>query len=126
MAYSAGAVLGLVSLLAACTQGCKSNEQAARETFSKDSSCPSERVTAVARPELSAYDLTFGKSAPPANIASDPARVAMWQADQDKTRKGWDDRMRVVEVGGCDEKKYYQCASGKHGTSCSGMTAPVK
>jgi hypothetical protein len=115
----------VVLALMVCAVGCGSKQETARETFSKDKSCPLERVSAVARPELSSYDLTFGAQTPPREIAADPARLAMWKAEQEKTRAGWDDKMSVFEVGGCGEKKYYSCVAGKR-ISCSPMTAPVK
>lgn len=99
--------------------GCQSRVTVARETFSKSKSCPLDRVTARERPDLSAYDVIFGKRAtPPPEVAKDPARLALWQKQQDESRRAWDAAQSVVEVEGCGERALAMCSSRKR-TSCS-------
>jgi hypothetical protein len=102
--------------------GC-SRETAAREKFAKDRSCPLEGVTAKPRPDLSAHDLTFSKSTPPPEIAADAARLRLWQAEEDKKKKSWDDATTLFEVSGCKEKAFYGCSpSKKKAVSCSSIS----
>ena len=106
--------------------GCTADkEKIARETFAKDRSCPLEGVRATARPDLSSYDLTFGKRTPPPDAASDPQRLALWQADEARERAGWNEKIAVYLLVGCKEAKYYRCGVAKNGTYCAAMSAPV-
>jgi len=119
-------LVGLALPLAlAFLSGCSLQERA-RETFAQDQSCPLEKVTAVPRPELSVYDLTFGglSHEPSPEIAADPARRAIWQAKQDESKRTWDKSATLFEVRGCNEKKYYACRNNKS-RSCSSLTAKV-
>ncbi len=100
-------------IAAGALTGCQSYETVARESFANDRSCPLAGVTAVEHPEVSAHDLIFGPiSAPPADIANDPARVAIWRAKQEDLKKTWDGSTKVFEVAGCKEKSYYTCSGG--------------
>lgn len=109
----------LLTWLLLALVGCKSLETGAREAFADDRSCPIERVTARERKDLSAYDLIFGKSEPPDDLAGDPERLALWQKKQDENRKAWDRSSDLFEVAGCGERKIYKCSRGKRGPSCS-------
>jgi hypothetical protein len=102
--------------------GC-SYESVAKETFSNERSCPLAGITAKAHPEISAHDLTTAKAVPPAYVAADPARLAVWQANEDKSKKATDSLRTVVEVAGCNEKAYYTCShNGKSGRyTCSSV-----
>ncbi len=66
---------------------CKSKQQLARESFAKDHSCALAEVIASEHTELSSCELTVGKLEPPADIASDPARVARWREENERKRK---------------------------------------
>ena len=98
-----------------------SNESVARETFSRERSCPLDGITAKEHPEISAYGLTHAKAQPPPDIAADPARLAVWKANEDQSKKQIDNIRTVVEVAGCNEKAYYTCShNGKSGRrTCS-------
>ena len=114
-------VLGAAAAGTACT----SYETAARESFSQSNSCPIAGVTAKERPDLSAFDLIFGPpSKPPADVAADPARLALFQKKHDDTKKAWDRSTYPYEVAGCNEKLFYTCSrGGKSGrTSCSSVS----
>jgi hypothetical protein len=113
-------LLGSLVGLAGCNQ-----QRSAEEAFSKDRSCPVDKVAATPRPSLSIYDLTFGKVAgePPKDIAQDPERRALWQAKQDESKRVWDKTGTLYEVAGCGEKKYYVCGRARRASSCSSLTA---
>lgn len=70
--------------------GCTSLETTARETFSRDHSCPLDGITVAKRTDLSVRELTFGKSKPPSDIANDPDRLAIWKKNRDESKKKWD------------------------------------
>lgn len=120
-------VVALLTLATAmAVTGCRADkDKTARETFAKDRSCPLDAVRATVQPGVSSYDLTFGKPTPPAEAASDPQRLALWQADQARERAGWDAKVTVYLLVGCKETKYYGCGGAKNGTYCAAMTAPV-
>ena len=53
----------------------------AREQFSREQSCPEDRIQVRARPEVKPSDAFFGtdRREPPSEVARDPARLAIWQ-----------------------------------------------
>ena len=98
-----GALAAAVGLLA-----CKSKEQGAREHFSKDVTCPEDRVEVKARTDLHPSDW-LDKKTPPADIASDPGRLSMWQAQQADQRSRADNGDELFEASGCGTQKLYAC-----------------
>lgn len=121
-------LLGVVALF-----GCQPKKEdgskftkVAQETFTKEQSCPSDRVAVTPRPDLDAWDLDHGPlSPPPKEIASDPGRLAQWQKDNGKpdcTPKGnavWSTTTygctrRVLLARGCGHQTYYVCGEGAH------------
>ena len=102
---------------------CQSSESGAREHFSRDIVGPLERVTAVERPKLSAYDLTYSYEVPGAEIAADPGRLALWEDERRNRRGDFDGRFKVT---GCEETKHYGCGgSNKQGKAiCLSLSDP--
>jgi hypothetical protein len=96
----------------------------ARETFSKDRSCPLPGVVATPRPDLSWYDLAY-KPKPTPEIAADPARLRAWESDEAKSRSVANARMQMHLVTGCNEKHYYYCSRARNGPFCGQMDNPV-
>ncbi len=88
--------------------GCRSKEQGAREHFSKDVTCPEDRVEVKARTDLHPSDW-LEKRTPPADIASDPGRLSMWQAQQADLRSRADTQDDIFEASGCGTQKLYAC-----------------
>lgn len=98
----------------------------AQEAFTKEQSCPRDRVTVTPRPDLDAFDLDNGPLPdPPKEIASDPGRLAQWKKDKGKpdcTPEGnalWQTTTvgcmrRVVLARGCGHQTYYVCGGGAH------------
>lgn len=102
----------VVLVSAALTTACSSYETIARESFADTRSCPIAGVKAVEHPEISGHDLIFGTSKPPADIAADPARLAIWKDKDAKSKKLWDETTKVFLVTGCNESTYYTCSTG--------------
>jgi hypothetical protein len=100
--------LGVV-LLVACKSDDQRNATAAQEEFTKTYSCPAASVTATPRKDLKAYDLQVGASAPPSEVAADPARLAEWKKQQESVRSGYA-RMNVVQASGCGHSVTYVCS----------------
>jgi hypothetical protein len=81
-----------------CTQpGCtKDDPKSASAKFAIDNSCPVERVAATR---------TQNPEQPSAEIAADPARLAMWQQqERERTR-----HMSFIAVQGCNTAATYVC-----------------
>jgi predicted small secreted protein len=96
----------LVVALSWLLSGCWPTEGAARDAFVQQHSCPADRVVAHRRDDVKAYDVIYrdDKPIPPANIAKDPERLALWQKAHDRSgleaninRGNW-----VYEVQGCN------------------------
>jgi hypothetical protein len=126
----AGWLLGVV--LAACSKDDKgkANANAAQEEFTKTYSCPLASVTATPRSDLKAYDLQVGASAPPSEIAADPARLGEWKKQEASIRSGYD-RMSVVQTSGCGHSVYYVCSlahstNEQYTTACTLAAHPPK
>lgn len=112
----------LRGLLAVCAvaaavgaSGCKSLKTGATEAFAREYSCPEDRVDARERPDVSGSSLIVGPppvATPPADVRSDPGRLAKWKADQAQAQSGANDfydSMTVFEVNGCGHKAFYAC-----------------
>lgn len=113
------AIAGLLVVIAGCSQ-----EKSARERFATDKTCPIDRVTATEKVGESAHDLIWGPpKKPPPEIAADPARLALWQKQEDASKKSWDKATRVWEVTGCNETQLYTCmpSSKRMGANCTSV-----
>jgi hypothetical protein len=102
----------------------------AREVFSREFTCPKDRVTVTARRDLDSYALEFGPpQQPPAEVAADPGRLAEWQRRERGKRSGYD-RFYPFEVSGCDHRGIYVCTDATDGMTgsptiaCSAATYP--
>ncbi len=118
----------LGTLVAAVGQvACQSLSDGAKETFSKSFTCPIDRVEVRARPELHPSDW-FKPRKPPTDIAADPERLKMWQAEQDKLRTVWDPYHSIYEARGCGHQSLFECGKAGRGSSrswsCSERTYP--
>jgi hypothetical protein len=93
--------------------GCTSKESGAREEFSRDFTCPPERVDVRARGDLKPAD--FLKPATPSpEVAADAERLKLWQAQQDKQREDANPfGYEVFEARGCAHQTLYFCRRGK-------------
>jgi len=70
----------------------------ARLEFSRSAFCPMPRVSAGRTIEL---------PHPPAPIASDPERLAMWRATWE--REAMEEPRQTIAVSGCGERAEYAC-----------------
>lgn len=88
--------------------GCRSNETMAKESFGRRFTCPEDRITATPRTDLKAVDLAFRPEVPPATVAADPARLALWQKEQAATASEYDGDA-VLQARGCNAEILYIC-----------------
>jgi hypothetical protein len=96
--------------------GCKNVVEGAKDEFSKEFTCPLDRVEARARPELHRSDLE-SQPTPPKDIAADPARLKMWQEQQAKVNAARDSQDDIVELRGCGHQVLYACHRFKNGNT---------
>lgn len=107
-------VVGVVIVaLSGSTAACYSPDDEARDDFSRAFSCPKNGIVLRKRSDLDAYALAHGGGGarkPSPEVAADPQRLAVWQADQQKSRDFWNSRGPVVfEVKGCGHETLYGC-----------------
>jgi hypothetical protein len=79
-----------------------------RKEFSQSNTCPIDRVEARERLELKPSQLDWSPD-PPREIAADPGRLQMWQAERDKQNAYTDGRDHVFEARGCGTQTLYAC-----------------
>lgn len=116
-AAQTGVLLAISLSLAACT----GREGAARDTFEQAFLCPAERITSVkiesmSWPELEQRISPKKAPMPSVEIRDDPARLAVWQKQQDEYAHSrqvfdtrWDTRKDVYRVSGCGHEAIYAC-----------------
>lgn len=104
------ALLAVAALLAACT----GREGAARNLFEQTWTCPADRIEARREEGLTLADLRPPEhETPPAEIAADAARLALWRERRQEalaSRRRFDERYHVYEVSGCGHRARYACA----------------
>lgn len=88
--------------------GCQSVGDGAKEQFSKDNTCPLDRVEVRERGELKPSQFTKPHDAP-ADIAADPGRLKVWRDEQARLAANDDNWGRIVEARGCDKHVFYAC-----------------
>ena len=75
-------------------------------TFSRHYSCPEERLIVKTVPVAPEKLLAVGE--PPADIAADAGRLALWRANRIEDMKDyW--RLSAVDITGCGTRKTYLC-----------------
>ncbi len=110
----------------------------ASRAFSRQSYCPVSRVSVVPRYDLEPVSRGAAPSLPPpppASIASDPERVAIWrhvhgQASMTAEQKALQEalaklpkRPNVYEVSGCDQRGLFYCRHYGGGSAHLGCDA---
>jgi hypothetical protein len=109
----------VLSLLILSATGCQSLMDGAKEDFSRAFTCPKQGVEARERKDITAYQLRTPKPpSPSAEIAADPARLKMWEEQQQKIRD-FENSHSVVEVRGCGHARLYTCGRSSRGSSHS-------
>jgi len=88
--------------------GCQSVADGAKDQFAQEHVCPLERVEARARPEVKPSQFAR-PSTPPADVAADPGRLQLWQAEREKLAANNDEWGEVVEARGCNVHVFYVC-----------------
>jgi hypothetical protein len=93
----------------------------AREAFSKTHTCPEERIEVRRRADLIRSKLGDMRKPPP-EVQADPARLKMWQAEQDRINKSVDAMCELYEARGCGHQELMCCfrpAKRMNRVSCS-------
>lgn len=102
-------LLAVAALLAACT----GREGAARDLFEQTWTCPADRIEARRVEGLTLADLRPpAHETPPAEVAADAARLALWREQQQEaqaSRRRLDERYHVYDVSGCGHQARYAC-----------------
>lgn len=102
VALPAASVLALI--------GCRTDETIAREMFGGRFSCPEDRITVTPRKDLRAVDVAFRAKPAPSDVAADPARLALWNKDQEREAADFA-KLTVVEVKGCEHDLLFACGN---------------
>lgn len=91
--------------------GCsKKLEPGARDVFVKKAVCPADRVSVAARPDVAPHTIYVAPTrTPPADIAADPGRLALWKSQQPPT-VDVDAIAKSYQVTGCGQTVLYACA----------------
>jgi hypothetical protein len=122
-------------VLVVIAAGCTSDAELARQSYVRGAFCPPERVRAFELPELALFiddaraTTPWQEPVPPAGVAADPARLALWQRTRDADHGAWAARearaaavtqpaSNVQELVGCDGAQLWTCGRGRHGVSC--------
>ena len=74
-----------------------------REEFSQQYSCPMDAITSKARDDVQAAEFVSTPT-PPADVAADPARLAVWKKNQVEP---WD--VHFFELTGCGHHVLWGC-----------------
>lgn len=90
--------------------GCGGYEGSARTQFATSTSCAPEKITVTKK----AGD-PLPPSAPPADVAGDPGKLAIWKRDDQERREAAAQPVYVVD--GCGQEKRYTCAQDKKHTT---------
>jgi hypothetical protein len=101
--------------------GCQSLADGAKSDFATAYACPANRVEVKARPDLHPSDFKPKRKpkTPPADVAADPERLKMWQAEQDRFMSYDDTYHSMYEANGCGHQALYECGHATRGSSTS-------
>jgi hypothetical protein len=98
-------VLVLVSIMPAVFifKSCTALPSQTREEFSQHFSCPLDSITSKERPDVNATEFEHAATPPP-DVASDPARLAVWKSNQSQP---WS--VEFYELTGCGHHVLWGC-----------------
>jgi hypothetical protein len=96
----------VLPLLCLSAFGCSFTTDMARSEFSRQYSCPEERLAVKTVPVSPETLLAVGE--PPADVVADAARLALWRANRvEDMQTYW--HLSAVDVTGCGTRKTYLC-----------------
>lgn len=98
-------VIVLISIMpgVALFKSCTALPKQTLEEFSEQYSCPVDSITSKERPDVQAAQFESPRT-PPADVAADPARLAVWQSNQPKP---WS--VDFFELTGCGHHVLWGC-----------------
>jgi hypothetical protein len=110
-----------ITITVASQVACHSLADGAKSDFSTTYTCPANRVEVRPRPDLHPSDFKpkARPKTPPSEIAADPERLRMWQAEQDRSRNYDDTYHSIYEASGCGHRALYECGHASRGSSTS-------
>jgi hypothetical protein len=94
-----------------------------KDEFSKQFTCPINRIDSKERPDLHWSDLETA-SKPPKDIAADPDRLRMWQEKNAQSKAYEDSNYTILELTGCGKHLLYGCRRIKSGNRFSCWEKP--
>lgn len=95
--------------------GCGDPVEAARDEVTKSWTCPADRVQVARRDDLDAaaiYRKKAWRATPPPDVAADPGRKALFEAQQNETIERsakYYERATLVEARGCGKEALLTC-----------------
>jgi hypothetical protein len=81
----------------------------AQTVFSQVNVCPLDQVRVTPRPDIAPHTLLGTTATPPAEIASDPARLQMWRGMMAQQSATIDLSGQTYQITGCGKQAYYVC-----------------
>ncbi|HEY6462597.1 MAG TPA: hypothetical protein VIY73_20655 [Polyangiaceae bacterium] len=107
----------LLLALGACKSGAMDG---AKETFAAKYTCPEGRIEARVREDVTETQLANRKKqTPPAEVAADPGRLALWQKQEAEKEKRANAGQVIVEARGCGHEVIYSCGYASQHASTS-------
>lgn len=92
--------------------GCESMRGTVRSAFSNTYSCPRSAIVITPRPDVKAHTVIDPPSEPPADVASDPARLRLWNERRQRHYAQLDSDDDVFDASGCGHEDRYACEPG--------------
>jgi hypothetical protein len=96
------------ALVAGCA-GCAHSD--AMATFSASYACPQDQITARARPDQH-YTAHWYTRPPPADVAADPRRLQLWNAEEARRKTEAEDTNKALQITGCGHDIILFCKPG--------------
>jgi hypothetical protein len=132
----------LVVAVAVVAAACTSDTRRVATSYAHAAYCPDVRIHATAFADLVVWDVPavsparWPEPALPADVARDPARLAVWQADRDAAYRRWQraqppppraEAYPVFAVGGCGAPALYTCRDRRrYGRQCEPLDAVLR
>ncbi len=92
--------------------GCNSMQGTVRSTFSLTYYCPRQAIVVTPRPDVKPHTVLVRRDSPPAEVASDPARLRLWR-NLEQQNEAWSDADHdVFDASGCGHEERYACQVG--------------
>lgn len=129
---SIGAWFAAAACVVSLVAGCKRLKTGAVEHFAEEHACPEDRIEVEPREGLRRSQFEGQREEAPAEVRSDPQRLAMWQTQRDESDERLDAACDIFAVRGCGHEAILCCnhpSSGRHTSigrvSCLEVSVPA-